>query len=258
MSYSRSRNTTYRPSRPRANRNGNVCERSLRVEKNHIGYLIGPKGSVIKGIQQKYGIRSRIDQNKKIYMLSGEERNVMGALKEIQQHIAWINNVSRKREQGMTEEEQHEEGGWKSTGSSKRRQPRRVVEKSTVSSRKTENPFAGLEEDSDDDCEMNNDAKYCGDVPTVVEVSKPTGCWAQGVTSSVKEEGKMRMSRGMLEQRLLEATNELEKAQKKLENDKNANTNCSWADQADIEDSEDEVEYWKEVVEDLERAIRSC
>ena len=254
MSYSRNRRTTSRPSRPSTKQSGKVYERSLRVEKNHIGYLIGPKGSVIKGLQQKYRIRSRIDQNKKIYMLSGGERNVTAAIREIQQHIAWINNVSRKREQGMTQEEQHEEGGWKSVGSSKRRQPRRVVEKSVASSHNSENHFAGLEEDSDDEC----GAKYEEDVPSVVEVSKPIGCWAQGVTSSVKEEGKMKMSRGMLEQRLLEATNELDKAQKKLESDKNTTTNCSWADQADIEDSEDEVDYWKEVVEDLERAIRSC
>jgi hypothetical protein len=86
-------------------------------------------------------------------------------------------------------------------------------------------------------------------------VFKPTGQWAKGVSAEVKEGCDMKLSKGMLEQRLAVASRELANAEKNLETERNTMTNCSWADAADIEDAEEEVDYWKGEVADLERII---
>ena len=256
-SYGR-RTTTYRPSRNRSNTRRNVYQTVLNVEKSHIGYLIGPRGSVIKGLQQKYGIRSRIDQENRKYILSGDESKVKEAVQDINRHISWIYSVTKKTETPMSEQEQKEEAGW-SRGNRSKNQPRRMVQKTTARPIQSTNAFASLDSDSDEsDGEVEEDirsGKYHGDVPSVGAVSKPTGSWANGVSSQVKADGEMKISRAMLEQRLAGAIAELEKAEKKLAYDKNTHTNCVWADIADTEDSENEVEYWKETVEELQQAI---
>lgn len=257
------RSTTYRPTRSRQQQRGSrrqAYEKTIRVKKNHIGYLIGPKGSVIKGLQQKHGIRSRINQEKCLYLLSGPEQNVLAAVQEIQQHIDWINNVTAKREEAKTPQEQREDDGWTSAGPRRRskNQPRRVVEKTTPTEFRSENSFAGLDSDSDEETDAPSTGKYSGDTPSVAKVFKPTGCWAQGVSAEVKEEGDMKLSRGMLEQRLAEAETSLAEAEKWLERERGCKTLNAWADAADIQDAEDEVDYWKGVVEDLQMAIRAC
>lgn len=264
MSYNR-RSTTQRPTRSREQVQScrKVYEKTLNVEKNHIGYLIGPKGSVIKKLQQKHGIRSRIDQEKRVYKLSGTERDVIAAVAEIQQHIEWINNVTSKREQSMAREEQREEQreeeGWANAGPRRRtkKQPRRMVEKTTEEF-KSENHFAGLDSDSEDETdERDIVGKYNGEVPAVAEVFKPTGCWAQ-VSAEVKEDGDMKLSRGMLLQRLADAEKELEDAEKRLKFEKDYGDDSSWADSVDIEDAEDEVYYWNGVVDGIKSAIKAC
>jgi Tfp pilus assembly protein PilX len=53
----------------------------------------------------------------------------------------------------------------------------------------------------------------------------------------------------MLQQRLAEAESSLAEAEKWLEKEKATKTSSNWADAADIEDAEDEVDYWKGVVD---------
>lgn len=254
------RSTTYRPTRARKQQLSSrrqAYERTLRVESSHIGYLIGPKGSVIKGLQQKHGIRSRINQEKCLYLLSGPQQNVLAAVQEIQQHIDWINNVTDKRKETMSPQEQREEDGWTSAGPRRRskNQPRRMVEKTTATEHRSENSFAGLDSDSDEEIVEPRTGKYSGEVPAPAKVFKPTGQWAKGVSAEVKEGCDMKLSKGMLEQRLAVASRELANAEKNLETERNTMTNCSWADAADIEDAEEEVDYWKGEVADLERII---
>lgn len=257
------RSTTYRPTRSRQQQRGSrrqAYEKTLRVESSHIGYLIGPKGSVIKGLQQKHGIRSRINQEKCLYLLSGPQQNVLAAVQEIQQHIDWIKNVTAKREEAKTPQEQREDDGWTNAGPRRRskNQPRRVVEKTTPTEFRSENSFAGLDSDSDEETDAPSTGKYSGETPAVAKVFKPTGCWAQGVSAEVKEEGDMKLSRAMLQQRLAEAESSLAEAEKWLERENQCKTLNAWADAADIQDAEDEVDYWKGVIQDLQMAIRSC
>lgn len=256
------RSTTYRPTRSRQQQRGSrrqAYEKTLRVESSHIGYLIGPKGSVIKGLQQKHGIRSRINQEKCLYLLSGPQQNVLAAVQEIQQHIDWIKNVTAKREEAKTPQEQREDDGWTSAGPRRRskNQPRRVVEKTTPTEFRSENSFAGLDSDSDEETDVPSTGKYSGETPAVAKVFKPTGCWAQGVSAEVKEEGDMKLSRAMLQQRLAEAESSLAEAEKWLEREKACKTLNAWADAADIQDAEDEVDYWKGVVDGCKLAIHN-
>jgi hypothetical protein len=88
-------------------------------------------------------------------------------------------------------------------------------------------------------------------------VFKPTGCWAQGVSAEVKEEGDMKFSRAMLQQRLAEAESSLVEAEKWLETEKTTKTSSAWADAVDIEDAQDEVDYWKGVVHGCKSAIHN-
>ena len=256
------RSTTYRPTRAGKQQRSyrrQVYKTTLQVEPRHIGYLIGPKGAVIKALQQKHGIRSRIHQEKCLYLLSGAEQNVLAAVQEIQQHIDWINNVTDKRKETMAPQEQREEDGWTSAGPRRRskNQPRRVVEKTTTTEYRSENSFAGLDSDSDEETDEPRTGKYSGEVPAPAKVFKPTGCWAKGVSAEVKEGGDMKLSKGMLEQRLADALSSLANAEKNLETERDAKTSSSWADAADIEDAEEEVDYWKGVVADLERVVRN-
>ena len=257
------RSTTYRPTRSVQRHRGSrkdVYEKSLCVEKKHIGYLIGPKGSVIKGLQQKHGIRARIVQDKCMYLLSGPQQNVLDAVQEIQQHIAWINNVTVKREQTKTSKEESDDDGWTSAGPRRRskNQPRHVVEDTTSTEFRSDNSFAGLDSDSDSDEEtdVSSTGKYNGDTPTFDNVFKPTGCWGEGPSAEVKEEGVMKLSRDILEHRLADAEIELIDAEAKLKYYMGNKTSSSWADAADIEDSEEDVDYWKGVIVDLQKAIR--
>lgn len=265
MSSTRTRTATYRPRRPSSKSRSaqqhpstTIYHRSINVDKNHIGYLIGPKGSVIKGLQQKYGIRSRIDQKKQVYILSGGEKNVTEAIVEIQNHIEWINNVSSKREQALSSSEQLEEDGWTSVGPRRKskNQPRRMVEKAKSVQFSSVNFFAELDEDDEGDTASTE--KRDGKVPSVSIVAQPIGCWASGVTAEVKENGTMKMSRSMLQQRLSDARSELANAEMKLSDELKVNTGSSWADAADIEEFEDDVVHWKGVVEDLRAAISKC
>jgi hypothetical protein len=228
------------------------------LKSNHIGYLIGPKGSVIKGLQQKHSIRSRINQEKCLYILSGLEQNVLDAVQEIQQHIDWINNITAKREQAMTPQEQRDEDGWTSAGPRRRskNQPRRSVEKTTPSEFRSDNSFAGLDSESDEDTDAPSNGKYRGDTPTIGKVFKPTGCWCDGPSAEVKEDGVMKLSRDMLENRLADAEIELIKAETRLQYYMGNKTSSSWADAADIEESEEDIDYWKGAIVDLQKAIR--
>ena len=67
----------------------------------------------------------------------------------------------------------------------------------------------------------------------------------------------MKLSRAMLQQRLAEAESKLAEAEKWLEKEKATKTNSSWADVADIEDAQDEVDYWKGVVDGCKSAIHN-
>ena len=67
----------------------------------------------------------------------------------------------------------------------------------------------------------------------------------------------MKLSRSMLQQRLEEAEINLAKAEKWLEKEKTTKTSSAWADAADIEDAEDEVDYWKGVVDGCKSAIHN-
>lgn len=257
------RSTTYRPTGSRQQQRGSRRQayvRTLTVKSSHIGYLIGPKGSVIKALQQKHGIRSRINQEKCLYILSGPQQNVLAAVQEIQQHIDWINNVTAKREQAKTPQEQREDDGWTRAGPRRRskNQPSRTVEKTTPTEFRSENSFAGLDSDSDEETDAPSTGKYSGDTPAVAKVFKPTGCWAQGVSAEVKEEGDMKLSRAMLQQRLAEAESKLAEAEKWLEKEKATKTNSSWADAADIEEAEHEVNHWKGVVKWCKMDISCC
>ena len=260
MSSTRTRTATYRHRRPSSKSRSAqqvrtpIYHKRINVDKNHIGYLIGPKGSVIKGLQQKYGIRSRIDQKKQVYTLSGAEKNVTEAIVEIQKHIEWINNVSSKREQALSSREQLEEDGWTSVGPRRKskNQPHRMVEKTKLPQFSSVNSFAGLDDDDTASTEKCNE-----EVPSVSVVAEPIGCWANGVTAEVKENATMKMSRSMLQQRLSDARNELANAEMKLSDELKLNTG-SWADAADIEEFEDDVVHWKGVVEELRAAISKC
>lgn len=255
------RSTTYRPARSGQRQRGSrkdVYEKSICVEKEHIGYLIGPKGSVIKGLQKKHGIRSRIVQDKCMYLLSGAQKNVLDAVQEIQQHIDWINNLTVKREQTKVAQEQSDDDGWTSAGPRRRSKnhPHSVVEKTTTTEFRSENSFAGLDSDSDEETDSHSTGKYNGATPTFDKVFKPTGCWGEGPSAEVKEEGDMKLSRDILEHRLADAAIELLEAKKKLQYEMENNTSSSWADAADIEESEEDVDYWKGVIVDLQKAIR--
>ena len=114
-----SRTHTYRPNRNQRDRNRNqrgrnsIYRASIAVKKQHVGHLIGRGGSVIRGLQQKYGIRSKIDEQNLRYLLSGPQRNVDAAVAEIQQTIAKLNELvseQPRRPQKVTDED-----GWTHT-----------------------------------------------------------------------------------------------------------------------------------------------
>lgn len=256
------RSTTYRPTRPHNQQRSyrrQVYKTTLQVKSTHIGYLIGNRGAVIRGVQQKHGVRSQINQEKCLYMLCGPQHNVLAAVRDIQQHIDWIDNVTDKRKQAKTPQEQREDDEWSSAGPRRRskNQPRRVVEKTISPEYRSENSFTVLDSESDEETDEPCTEKYSGEVSAHAKVFKPSGCWAKGVSAEVKEDGDMKISKGMLNQRLVDALRELANAEKNLETEQNTKTISSWADAADIEDAEEEVGYWKGVVTDLERAVRA-
>lgn len=206
-----------------------------------MGHLIGRGGSVIRGIQQKYGIRSKIDELKLQYLLSGQKRNVDAAVGEIQQAIDKLNaliwvNPNNDGSSPYSEEKSVDK-------------PRRKVSKATTPTNRFD-----FGESSDDDDEEEDDETECT-VPMVdYKEHKPEGQWANGVSTAVKEEGQTRLSVGMLKKRLSDASKELVKAEKALEYHKSQDTG-SWADGADIADAEADVEDAQSLVDYLTAEI---
>lgn len=74
-----------------------VFRATLCIAPKHIGFLIGPRGSVIKGLQRKYGIHSKILQKECEYKLSGPQEGVNSAIAEIRRHIQWINSLEKPK-----------------------------------------------------------------------------------------------------------------------------------------------------------------
>lgn len=206
-----------------------------------MGHLIGRGGSVIRGIQQKYGIRSKIDELKLQYLFSGQKRNVDAAVGEIQQAIAKLNaliwvNPNNDGSSPFSEEKSVDK-------------PRRKVSKATTPTNRFD-----FGESSDDDDEEEDDETECT-VPMVdYKEHKPEGQWANGVSTAVKQEGQTRLSIGMLKKRLSDASKELVKAEKALEYHKSQDTG-SWADGADIADAEADVEDAQSLVDYLTAEI---
>ena len=233
----------------RTNRASNkgLYRHRLDVKKGWIGFLIGPGGSVIRNLQKKYRIRSRIDQERGVYHLSGMERDVSKALGEITAHINWIKSVTEKKK--VAREEVDEEGWTHKKEVSQK--PKRQVVKSTVEVTR-KNAFDALDVSSDDEEEEEDDM-----VVPIAEVSKPTGVWADGVASAVKEDGVPRLSRGMLMKRLADAREELKSAEKDLAYHKSADDG-SWASEADISDASEEVARCNGVVRSLLVQIEEC
>ena len=238
-----SRTHTYRPNRNQRGRKG-IYRASVDVKKEHVGHLIGRGGSVIRGLQQKYSIRSKIDEQNLRYLLSGPQRNVDAAVAEIRQTIAKLNDVvsvQSRRPQKVTDDE-----GWTHTEEKVAVQPRRKVAKAIIA---TTNRF-DFGDSSDDEEE---ETECIGPIPSYKE-HKPEGQWANGVVASVKEEGQTRLSVGMLKQRLTVAKDELAKAEKALAYHQSQNTG-SWADEADIADAQDDVYTAEELVESITQEL---
>lgn len=127
-----------------------VFRAKLNIQRHCIGFLIGPKGSVIKGLQRKHRIRSRIDQDALVYHLSGNEQDVRNAISDIQKHVNWIKNLDIKAPEPKPtrpKKNQPDSDGWTVCGKA-----RDIAEpKPTKSlSIETSNKFAGFE-DSDDE-----------------------------------------------------------------------------------------------------------
>jgi hypothetical protein len=245
-----SRTHTYRPNRTQRDRNRNqrgrnsIYRASIAVKKQHVGHLIGRGGSVIRGLQQKYGIRSKIDEQNLRYLLSGPQRNVDAAVAEIQQTIAKLNDVvsvQSRRPQKVTDDE-----GWTHTEEKVAVQPRRKVAKSIIV---PTNRFDFGDSSDDEEEETECIVPIMG-----YKEHKPEGQWANGVAAAVKEERQPRLSVGMLKQRLAVAEDELAKAEKTLAYHQSQDTG-SWADEADIADAEADVQDAQALVDRLTAEI---
>lgn len=245
-----SRTHTYRPNRNQRDRSRNqrgrnsIYRASVDVKKEHVGHLIGRGGSVIRGLQQKYGIRSKIDEQNLRYLLSGPQRNVDAAVAEIRQTIAKLNDVvsvQSRRPHKVTDDE-----GWTHTEEKVAVQPRRKVAKAIIAP--TNRYDFG---DSSDDEEEETE---CIVPITGYKEHKPEGQWANGVAAAVKEERQPRLSVGMLKQRLSVAEDELAKAEKALVYHQSQDTG-SWADEADIADAHDDVQDAQALVDRLTSEI---
>ena len=90
----------------------NVFRAKLNVNKKHIGFLIGPSGSVIRGLQVKYGIHSQILQEECVYNLSGPMEGVKSAIADIRRHIQWINNLQGRNRKPQKVTNTVDEYGW--------------------------------------------------------------------------------------------------------------------------------------------------
>ena len=230
-----SRSHTYRTNSRQQGRGqtqrGSIYRASVDVKKEHVGHLIGRSGSAIRGLQQKYGIRSKIDEKNLRYLLSGPKRNVDAAVAEIRQTIVKLNQNSQPP---RTRRMVTDDDGWTHTEEKKQVQPPRKSVKLTVTIPKNRFDFG----DSSDEEEEETDV--IGPIANYKE-HKPTGQWANGVAAAVKEEGQTRLSMGMLKQRLAVAEDALAKAEKALVYHQSQDTG-SWADQADIADAEADVQ----------------
>lgn len=247
-----SRTHTYRPNRNQRDRSRNqrgrkgIYRASVAVKKQHVGHLIGRGGSVIRGLQQKYGIRSKIDEQNLRYLLSGPQMNVDAAVAEIRQTIAKLNELvsqQPRRPQKVTDDQ-----GWTHTEEKVAIQPRRKVAKAIIA---PTNRFDFG--DSSDDEEEEEETECIGPIAGYKE-HKPEGQWANGVAAAVKKEGQTRLSVGMLKQRLAVAVDELAKAEKALAYHQSQDTG-SWADEADIADAEADVQDAQALVDRLTAEI---
>jgi hypothetical protein len=249
-----SRTRTYRPNRNQRDQSRNqrgrkgIYRASVDVKKQHVGHLIGRGGSVIRGLQQKYGIRSKIDEQNLRYLLSGPQRNVDAAVAEIRQTIAKLNELvseQPRRPQKVTDDD-----GWTHSEEKVAVQPRRKVAKAIIA---PTNRF-NFGDSSDDDDEQEEEETECIGPITGYKEHKPEGQWANGVAAAVKKEGQTRLSLGMLKQRLSVAEDELAKAEKALVYHQSQGTG-SWADEADIADAEADVEDAQALVDRLTAEI---
>ena len=231
-----SRSHTYHTNRSQQGKNRNqhgrktIYRASVDVKKDHVGHLIGRSGSAIRGLQQKYGIRSKIDEKNLRYLLSGPKRNVDAAVAEIRQTIVKLNQSSQPP---RTRRMVTDDDGWTHTEEKRQLQSRRKVAKPTIIIPKNRFDFGDSSDEEEEETECN--------LPTVdYKEHKPTGQWANGVAAAVKEEGETRLSKAMLKQRLSVAEDALAKAEKALVYHQSQDTG-SWADEADIADAEVDV-----------------
>ncbi len=246
-----SRSHTYRPNRAQKGKNHNKRGRnsihrdSVSVKKEHVGHLIGRGGAAIRGLQQKYGIRSKIDEGKLLYLLSGPKRNVDAAVAEIRQTISKLSDAYQET---SSRKMVTDDDGWTYTGVKTSVQPvRKIHRPPAIVIPKNRFEFGDSSDEDEDEPEQT--------IPTAdYKEQKPEGQWANGVVAAVKEEGQTRLSVGMLKQRLAVAKDELAKAEKALAYHQSQNTG-SWADETDIADAQDDVYTAEELVESITQEL---
>ena len=142
-----------------AYRRNAVFRATLKVQRSHVGFLVGARGATIKGLQKKHGIRSHIDQTTLEYKLSGPEPNVRDAIADIKKHVEWIKNLqprSQPEPVKRTVKNEVDEDGFTTIRSSGRRPTRKTVAPIQL---ETTNKYAGFDSDSDDEEEDTQESK---------------------------------------------------------------------------------------------------
>lgn len=151
-----------------------VFRATLCIAPKHIGFLIGPRGSVIQGLQRKYGIRSKILQKECEYKLSGPEEGVNNAIADIRRHIQWINSLEKPKKSKLQKTTCVDEDGWSTvTARSTAKKPVKTSPRMDVT--------AGRFEALDDSDEESGGAPIESNVavPEPRSPRKPTGVWAR-------------------------------------------------------------------------------
>lgn len=133
-------------------RNTNAIVRtSIQVPtRNHLRFLIGKGGKVIKSIKAKHGLTyANINQSERIYNIAGPKASVAAAAADINRHIEWINNINIEHTpKRVKSKPQTDENGW-TTITPRRSESKKPVEKLIVQSNHR-NQFKELEQEEDD------------------------------------------------------------------------------------------------------------
>ena len=152
-----------------------VFRATLCIAPKHIGFLIGPRGSVIKGLQRKYGIRSKILQKECEYKLSGPEESVNSAIADIRRHIQWINSLEDKPKKSKLQKTSSvDEDGWSTvTVRSTTKKPVQTSPRMAV----TAGRFEALDDSDEESVSAPIESKVA--VPEPRSPRKPTGVWSK-------------------------------------------------------------------------------